>query len=709
MQWVLQTIRPDQPQVLVHVPFDFETYLIRSGRTAPKLVCMSELVRPAAAPSYNPPELRHANFGREALFQRLFALLSDPTVLLSGANIGFDLAVAAAEFPVLLAMIFEKLEQNLVVCVEIAQRLVDIATNQLDGRYGADGTYIKHRYNLAALAQRYFGLSMDKDTWRLQYGKLWNVPLEQWEPGAVDYSIGDSVVGGAVLQAIIDPLSFGASVQHDSALRVFANAPERVGAELTLPDVFRQTRAQFWIALMVARGFMVRLKNVEKLKQLLERELEFVRGRLREAGLVDKNGKRDTKAAKARLEMVMKAQGLIPKMTPSGEIALDSDVCEDSGDALLMEYASYTSIKGILSKDVLALEQAAVAGMPIQSRFETVIHSGRMSSQGKAHKLGETFVTHTFQLHNVRKALGIERLVKFDPDIDKKIGVRQCFVPRAGYALVSIDFSMFELHGWGQVSIYLGVPLVKLIDALNRGDDVHIRLGARLLNTSYEEAFARKKDKDVKDARQASKPGNFGYPGGLGWAGFMGYAKSNYGMVIGPERAKEIKAAWTAEWEPQAYFALINQLTGGYGVNRGEAIHPISLRRRAWVSYTEAANGFFQGLAGDAKKEAGFRLSREMYTDQGSPLFGSYLLNDVHDEFLMEIPLDRLHEGAHRAADVMVAAARRWMPDCPPRAEPAAMLEWAKDAEAVYENGKLVPWRPPSWAEVTPSSQPEKT
>ncbi len=55
-----------------------------------------------------------------------------------------------------------------------------------------------------------------------------------------------------------------------------------------------------------------------------------------------------------------------------------------------------------------------------------------------------------------------------------------------------------------------------LADALNNGVKVHNALGASMIGLSYEEFQRRLKEPKCKDARQAAKPGNFGFPGGMG-------------------------------------------------------------------------------------------------------------------------------------------------------------------------------------------------
>lgn len=699
MDYVMRCIRPGQLPVRMHVPFDFETFLIQAAKVVPKLVCMSMKpmqVEDGPLQSVYAPSLYHANFDRDALMHTLFVMLSDPHTLISGANVSYDLLVAANEEPRLLELIFNALDQNRIMCVQLAQQLNDIATNQYNGAYQPDGSFLRHEYNLQALAKRHLNVDMDKDTWRLLYGTLWNVRTQQWEQGAIDYSLGDSVVGGAVVQSLIDPLSLGGP---DTAVRRFLHQPQRVGAELTLIDVWRQTRAQFWIALMVARGFRVDPMMVGLLRSIVGRERDQVFARLRDAGLVRPDGSKDTKAAVARLSAIAKAQGRQVKTTPGGDVALDEEACLDSGDGVLADYASYTSLSTILTKDIGALEGPAELGMPIQSFFTVCLETGRTSCSGggKKKKNAQSNV-FSYQLQNPRRQLGIDRLAKLDKHLDEKIGVRQCFIPREGFVLSTNDFSMFEACSWCQASIDIGRPVHRMIEALNANKDVHLALAARWLGTTYEDVWARRKESVVKEARQRCKPGTFGFMGGMGWKTFIEYAKSNYGIVFTPAEAQKIRTAWYNEWDPKAYFKYISDLVENGNV--GEVIQVRSMRRRAWCSYTEAANSFFQGLAADCAKDAGYEIMREMHLGVDrrgrlSPLEGSRMVDFVHDEFLCEHPTDIAHEGAYRVAEIMQEVGRKWMPDVPPKVEPALMRRWIKSAEARFDSNKrLIPYEP---------------
>lgn len=636
--------------------FDLETFLITPGRHAPPMVCLSHY------DGQEPAEVLHARFDRDKVRVRLGAELADPDCTIVGANVAFDLAVVCEEFPELLPAVFDAYAQDRVVCIQVAQRLLDLARNALGGEHTATG-WVEHKYSLAGLSKRHLGIDMDKDTWRLRYGTLIDTPCEAWPEGAVEYSVLDSVSTWEVLRVQRQTLlADGHPMGSSTLLR-----PDDV-----LADVYRQTRAQWWLHLMVARGFRTDPEMVARLERLVTEQKDAAEQRLKAAGLVRAAGTRDTKAAAARMRAVCEAKGLIVKETAKGQVALDEEACEDSGDALLRDYARFTSLAGILNKDIPALRQPLV-----QSRFETLVETGRTSCSGSGKSGG-------YQLQNVRRKLGLDGV---DED---EIGVRQCFVPRPGFYLLSCDYSMMELHAWAQVQVDL-VGGSALAEALNAGKDVHLELGAKILGIRYEEALERKKSPSVKEARQMAKAANFGFPGGLSARAFKSYAKASYGVLLSESQARGLRDAWELAWRPFPYFAHIRQLVGEAGL--GRVVHVRSGRQRAWVPYTVAANSYFQGLAADAAKDAGFRLARACYVQKDSPLYGSRTVNFVHDEFLVEVPIERAHEAGYECARVMMEAAADWMPDCPPKVEPALMTRWIKSAEARHDaQGRLVPW-----------------
>jgi DNA polymerase I-like protein with 3'-5' exonuclease and polymerase domains len=104
------------------------------------------------------------------------------------------------------------------------------------------------------------------------------------------------------------------------------------------------------------------------------------------------------------------------------------------------------------------------------------------------------------------------------------------------------------------------------------------------------------------------------------------------------------------------YFERIN-----FAVEQHGAIEQLSSGRlRGDVSYCEACNGMFQGLAADIAKDAGFALARECYV--GS-LRGCRIVNFVHDEYVVEVPEHAAaQDTAPRIERLLVDAAGPWLP-----------------------------------------------
>jgi hypothetical protein len=183
----------------------------------------------------------------------------------------------------------------------------------------------------------------------------------------------------------------------------------------------------------------------------------------------------------------------------------------------------------------------------------------------------------------------------------------------------------------------------------------------------------------------AHQCGNFGYPGGLGAASFGSFAKASYGLDIPEARAKWLRAAWFEAWpEMNYYFKWIESLKSrraqGYVCEQhGPDRATSGWRTRTTPSFTAACNTFFQGLAADGAKYVGWLLSKECYTDEGSPLFGGSPILMIHDEFVVEVPEARAEDALARLSEVMVRGMRRFTPDVAVKVEGQILTErWTK-------------------------------
>lgn len=644
--------------------FDLETFLIQPGKHVPRAVSAAWCRGREPVPG-NTVELAHFNprFGeRELIFETLRDALRSADVVV-GVNVPFDLAVASQEFPELWPLVWQAYRDRRILDAAITEKLIDIGKGQLGFHVLETGQVVKVKYGLADLAKRRLGIEMDKDTWRLRYGTLYEVPVSAWEDGARSYAELDA-----------------------TATHILCFSQSREDRRY-LVDATQQARSGWWIHLMAAHGFRVDAKQVAILEETVRKELGQLSAHLLDLGLIDAKGKRNTKAAGERMIMACASQGLPVPVTPTGKIKLTEAECIETGDYTLEAYAKYTSFSNVLKKDVAALRLAADAGVPIQSTFDPLKETGRTGSSGGAkRKKGTELTAFGYQLQNVRRDFELS-------DGTKAPGVRECFVPRAGHLLCSIDYGQMELHAWAQVCLDI-LGYSDLAKMLNAGIDVHCKLGAMVIGRTYEEVYAnRKKEQWAKDARQMSKPANFGYPGGLGAKTFRVFAKASYGVELDEDQAVALRNGWFAmlsEARPYLdYIARVAEIDG-------EIIQVRSNRVRGGIRFTDAANGFFQALAADCAKDAGFYLAEACYTLPESPLFGCRIVNFVHDEFIFEVPEDphRAHAAAMAANEIMEAAGRRWMPQVPPKSEPALMRRWYKGAEAVYEDGLLRPWEP---------------
>lgn len=634
------------------IGWDTETVLIAPGMHAPPLVCMS--VSDGTLVKYD-----------QAV--ELAVALLDGGQLLVGHNTAFDWAVIAAQEIRVLPKIFQAYEENRITDTMVRQKLIDLAHGELRGWFRGGDKPERIGYGLGdgpkekpsiGLARRLFGVTLDKDTYRLRYGELRHVPLEQWPEGAKQYAVDDATI-----------------------LKPIFELQER--EEALLADQFRQVRAAFWLKLMSIWGITTNPEAVQKFTEMTKAEYARLAKDLVAAGLLRpdrpflsgprkgqiKVGARDTKAAMIRLEQVYAAQGRTVPLTATGlrageereegeGVSLDESVCAESGDPILEAYAEFSSLKKTLSENIPVLWSGTT--QPIHCFYDELKETGRTGTSNP-------------QIQN----------------LPRKVGIRECYWPRKGFVFADADYSTMELCCWAQVcTSVLGHS--KLAEVLNAGADPHLAMAATLNGISFEEAQTRLKagNKEIKAARQFAKIPNFGLPGGLGVETFVAYAANN-GVKVTLARASEVKELWHQTWpEARPYFSWINTLVD----KEFPVIEQLFAGRyRGGVGFTDSANGFFQGLAADAAKTAGWLITKACYIDRTSVLFGSRPVAFIHDEWIVESPIEIGHECAIELARLMVEGARPWLPNVTPRAEPALMKYWSKGAESLYVDGRLVP------------------
>ncbi len=669
---------------------DTETCLIRPANLAPALVCLT-WQEVGKAPGIADRDTARALLG---------SWLTDPDVLFVGHNVAYDFAVISEEFHEIRNAVFAAYDADRVTDTGVRQKLLDNAEGKLGGGVNAKGVWSKRGYSLEELSRRIAGVQITKEGFRLFYSFFRGVALSDWEAQARRLQDrGRAYIAGGqdpeldLMRGIIaddakffeeldgmivaDP-SRVSTYPVDDASATLAVYIKQEAHVAYLSDQFRQTRAAFWLHLSSAWGLRTDENGVEHLRAETQAAYDEVFQGLVDSKLVRPNGTRDTKAAAARMLAVCRAEGLPIRRTashtdacdPSADchICLDSDACAASGDDApggLIEYGELSTLTKVLRNDVEALLQGIA--YPVHTRYGFAA-TGRTTSSGP----------------NI-------------PNLRRKAGIREAFVPRLGKVFAAADYPQLELYTLAQCCVsWLGQS--KLADALNAGLDPHLAMAAQIVGCSYENAKANIDTPEIDNARQTAKVANFGFPGGLGIKKLCLFAKKTYKVSLSEADAKKLKEQWFATWpEMPHYFARVNALCDTAD-GRATVETLFTKRIRGGASYCAACNNGFQALGSDCAKSAGWIISRALYTDTSSALFNSRLVAFVHDEFIVETSdAPSAHEAAYELARLMCEGANIYLPDVPVTLEkmkPLLMRRWSKKAKQILDKeGRLVAWQ----------------
>lgn len=674
------------------IAWDLETALIQPGVLAPPIACLTW---------YSEGDeglLHHAD---PKLKEHVETTLGQDYV---GANIAYDLACVSARWPDLMPRVFDSFNAQRGHDVCIRQKLIDIG----EGRYrgmeiaGVEGeiepSYISIGYSLSDIHKRYFGAPMEKDAFRLQYGKLRHLPLTDWPSGAVQYAKADAEATYRIWH-------------RQQSMKVGVPADEhrtclRIPVEEYLVDESAQVSHAFALQLISCWGILTDADEVKRFLAVLKEEQDKRREHLIKQKLVKPTGARDMAAAKAFMRHVAKdACQLTPKgvelyrawqKTPSveltqetklakkrelfaaGYVKLSADACLSTKNKDLQEFAKYGQFQTLCTK----VAKLNTGGMPIQTAFESLRETGRTSSYASK------IIYNSVATQN----------------LPRKDGMRECFVPRGWQAptpaernvFIACDFGMAELVALAQVT-YSMFGFSCMRDVLNAGQDPHLKFAATTLGLQYDIAVQRKHEKELKDQRQMAKTFSFGVPGGLGIEKFILFARVVYGVVFAsdPVEAEYIvrkyKEMWFQEYPEvklyHRYFGNLCERDGYCDIRQFK-----SNRLRGRIHFTVACNTMFQGLTADAAKAALVEVCRLCYTVPSSVLYGCRVVNFIHDEILLECPEWKAHEVAMELQRVMVEQYQRWTPDVNITAEAAIMRRWRKGAAPVWSNNRLIPW-----------------
>lgn len=552
--------------------FDTETYLIGPGAIAPKMVCMS-----CSTTTYDEildgkvPSTYLVGNGDEHVVEDLSDLF-DPGHILVGQNTAYDLAVIAFSYPELEEKIWQKLEAGEVTDTKIREMLLNLSTHgSLDMVTLPDGSKEKISYTLAALEKKYLGRdrSEDKDgddIWRLRYSELDGELAQHYPVDAARYAKEDAE--GTLLVYFEQQRT----VRSEDGFASLSTEAFHTAADFALflitcrgmaidAERFEQVRAEMMAELsddrlepLYASGILRRPSPAQPYVKQIAKAMELAgldeapadwepwRESLEEQGVKFKKAVAasvDKKALCARIEAICEANGLPIKETASGGISADKEVIadlavldepeEDQEMSPIECYEHRQKLQKIVTTELPRMMWEDEIAETVHFPFRVMLETGRTSS----------FANRLFPSGNGQQ-------------IHPK--VRPCYVARPGFVLCSSDYSTLELGTFGQTQINLFGDSVH-VDIINRGDDNHGFLAARLAHLLHPEfrglcqerglssgdelyaCFMECKDHSVEDIaeffewwRTFSKPNGLGFPGGLGPMTMISFAKKSYGV-----------------------------------------------------------------------------------------------------------------------------------------------------------------------------------
>jgi hypothetical protein len=650
---------------MITVGWDTETFPIKPGCLAPRKVCTSWAVRDVLD--------RHVETGlvlRQPGIAWLRGALGRPDWQLTGANMPYDFGVVTAEDPTLLGPVFQAYRDKRVRCVQTRQKVIDVALGMRQWRR-IGGKVTRAEYSLQALVKLYFDRHLEKEeTWRLRYGLLDGVPIEDWPEDARAYAIGDAVEALQIHEA-----------QDEAEIEIYGEP---------LPDSWRQQRAAWALHLMSMWGLRADEAAVDRFVAHCEEQIRKMHDDLEGTGIFKPDGSRLMSEIKRRVVADCQTRGVAVPMT-------DPSPKYPEGQVLHVLAESMTFVKHLGQWGPVC--RAAVK-RPVCARYNELVDNGRTSCSGSEGQEGTNF-----------------------QNPPRKGDVRPCFIPRPGWLFCSTDADTIELRANAQNCIELlgHSRMAEVLWAQHRdgGPDLHVTLGANIAQITPANAHALHEADDVEFAniRQLSKHTNFAFAGGAGARRFVAMAWG-FDIDLAPDvdrrqrriewgvkalrRSNEVRDIWFETWpEERPYLRYIGSLMDKER-GRGTIQQLVSGRIRGDCTYTAAANSFFSGRVADAMKDILFRLAWECYTGREyqdgttkkSVLFGSRPVMFLHDEPILEHPEKTASERAERQRVIVVETLGEWLPDVPCTSSAVLSRRWYKGGKPIKVGGKLVPVKP---------------
>ncbi len=220
--------------------------------------------------------------------------------------------------------------------------------------------------------------------------------------------------------------------------------------------------------------------------------------------------------------------------------------------------------------------------------------------------------------------------------------IREAFVPKEGYTLLSVDYSQVELR---LAAAMAGIEALK--QAFHDGTDIHALTASQVFDVPL--------DKVTPEIRRQAKAVNFGIIygiSGFGLAKQLDVSVGEAGDFIKRYLARfpELQTFMEAAKEEAREHEFVKTLYG-----RKCVINGINEKNGAMRNFAErqAINAPLQGTAADIMKIAMGRMQRAL--DEAK--LSAKMLLQVHDELVFEVPLNELEATSALVRKVMEDAA----------------------------------------------------
>lgn len=436
-------------------------------------------------------------------------------------------------------------------------------------------------------------------------------------------------------------------------------------------------------------------------------------------------------------------RGIKYNKTPGGDVSTASEVIDDveTDDEVMQVFAARQNLQKLVTTELPRMTWDGKPASRVHFRFSALVETGRTSSRAE-------------KLYPSGNGQNVDPRVR--PCYVPPPGYLLCSTDYSTLELVCVGQVTLDKFGRSvhaekinagyDLHAYLGSALASAllpsfrsqVEGLGRDDAYEF----------FKSLKGGEQDKLFKHWRKFAKPIGLGFPGGLGPFKMLTLAKKTYGVDIVAEAvkrfeehpeefdrlnpsvlyyakklygmdendglwtptlkgialARRLKDIWLDTYpEMVEYFDMLNQHRKNKPKDDEEGSSddfeyttPFGMVRKG-CSYTSAANGeCMQSPAAEGFKSAVFNLVRATRDPNvGSALYGNARCpNEIHDETLTFLREPMAHDLAMEVKQIMEDSMRLVIRDVKVKAEPCLMRRWFKEAEPVYQDGRLVPWEP---------------